>query len=871
MRQLLLIAIVGLFCLPVQAQTYNANTTVAPVAYPSPIPCPSSAGCSGGGALTGAGYCFNPTDFATELCRVTDADTIAPEDDFETNCGGSAETNIMDASDTRFDLCGTGGVVLVFTFDGSTSPPTWKQITSPAVYDGEYFAPSCGATGGNAVTGNLFWSFTQPQIAYGLTLNAANDPVICQYNFSSPTVGATMANGNVTQLVDLASCASVLAGGDGGDAYLGDVTVSGDDQTFAAMVGTTSSQGSSGVVYAVVWNRTNGCRVWETDTGNVTGAYGGAPTGTIGTADTLILHNVRITKSGTYLKVDANSCINSACNNDNVQLYFWQINSLNVTEQTLNDGTGCGHDAQGYNASVNKCNTSSEANGLFIREIASPGSGTSLPTTYPPGSSDNSAHLSWNNDSATDTTPFFASFALESGSFMPVDAWDNEILGVATNDSGTVYRFAHTYDTNQSPVFAAANAIGDVSADGKYYFWTTDWDGMLGAYGGGSNSCSITSTCRSDVFVALLNPGGSQPPPALSISTTTLPAGQLGVAYSVPLVATGGTAPYTWAVTGLPAGLSQSGATISGTPTAAGSPNVTIKVTDSESPTVSVSETVVLTITTAPPPVFIVTTSLPSGQVGTPYTSTTLVASGGTTPYKWSATGLAPGLTTTSGGVISGTPTTAGTFQEVITVTDSSSPVQTANMTFSVVTLAGIGSGFSMGVASGGSTSATVAAGQAATYNLQINPIGGLAGQVTLTCTGAPQGSACMLPAAVPVTGSAAVPFTVNMITTARSATPILDNPISRPLVHQKFAAFVTVLLMLLATTLIRRWKVGFSIAITTVILLSLLTSCGSVGPGGNTSQSTRASGTPSGNYTLVITSNLQNVSHTLNLTLTVQ
>jgi Putative Ig domain len=687
MRQLLLIAIVALFCLPVRAQTYNANTTVAPVAYPSPIPCPSSAGCSGGGALTGAGYCFNPTDFATEICRVTDFNTIAPENDFETNCGGSAEANIMDESDTRFSLCGTGGVVLVFTFNGSTNPPTWTQYTSPAVYDGEYFAPSCGATGGDAVGGDLFWSFMRPQIAYGLTFNAANDPVICQYDFSNPTVGATMANGNVSQLVDLASCVPALAGGDGGNAYEGDVSVSGDDQTFAAMVGTTSSQGSSGVVYAIVWNRTNGCRVWETDTGTVTGAYGGAPIGTIGTADTFILHNVRISKGGQYVKVDADSCLNTACTDDNVQLYFWQINSLHVTEQTLNDPTGCGHDATGYNASVNKCNTSSEANGLFIRQIASPATSTSLPATYPPGSSDNSAHLSWNNDNATDTSPFFASFALETDSFKPVNAWDNEILGVATDGSGTVYRFAHTYDTNQSSEFDAANAIGDVSADGKYYFWTTDWDGMLGAYGGGSNSCSISSSCREDVFVALLNPG-SVTPSGIQITTTGLPNGQVGVAYSQTLAAIGGTMPYSWSSTTLPGGLSLSAAgAITGTPTTAGSMSVMFTATDSSSPAETANVTISMTIAAAEPPltpVSIRTTTLPNGQVELAYPSTTLAATGGTTPYTWTAAGLAPGLNLSSGGVISGTPTSSGTFTESFTVTDSSSPKQTATASFTI-------------------------------------------------------------------------------------------------------------------------------------------------------------------------------------------
>jgi hypothetical protein len=685
MRQLLLIAIVALFCLPVQAQTYNANTTTAPVAYPSPIPCPSSAGCSGGGALTGAGYCFNPTDFATEICRVTDFNTIAPQNDFETNCGGSAETNIMDVSDTRFSLCGTGGVVLVYTFDGSTNPPTWSQITSPAVYKGSYFGPSCGATGGNAATGNLFWSFTQPQFAYSLTFNASNDPVICQYNFSSPTVGPTWGTADVSQLVDLASCAPALAGGDGGDAYLGDVTVSADDQTFAALVGTTGGQGSSGVVYTVIWNRTNGCRVWNTSTGAVTGAYGGAPAGTVSTPDQFILHNVRISKGGQYVKVDADSCINTSCTNDGVQLYFWQINSLNVTTQLV-DSTGCGHDATGYNQSVNKCDVGpSEPNGLFIRPISNPNAYTSLPETYPASQVDNGAHLSWNNDNSTDTSPFFAAFA--ASSFAVTNAWDNEILGVATDGSGTVYRFAHTYDTNQSSVFSAEDAIGDVSADGKYYFWTTDWDGMLGAYGGGSNSCSISSTCREDVFVALLNPG-SVTPSGIQITTASLPNGQVGVAYSQTLAAIGGTTPYSWSSTTLPDGLSLSAAgAITGTPTTAGAMSVMFTVTDSSSPAETANLTISITIVAADPPltpVSITTTALPNGQVEVAYPSTTLATTGGTTPYTWTAAGLAPGLNLSSGGVISGTPTSSGTFTESFTVTDSSSPNQTATASFTI-------------------------------------------------------------------------------------------------------------------------------------------------------------------------------------------
>jgi phosphatidylinositol-3-phosphatase len=71
----------------------------------------------------------------------------------------------------------------------------------------------------------------------------------------------------------------------------------------------------------------------------------------------------------------------------------------------------------------------------------------------------------------------------------------------------------------------------------------------------------------------------------LKITTTSLPNGQVQVAYSATLQATGGTTPYTWSVASgsLPAGLSlgsRSGA-ISGTPTTAGQASFTVQVADS--------------------------------------------------------------------------------------------------------------------------------------------------------------------------------------------------------------------------------------------------------------------------------------------------
>ncbi|MBV1855667.1 S8 family peptidase [Catellatospora tritici] len=62
-----------------------------------------------------------------------------------------------------------------------------------------------------------------------------------------------------------------------------------------------------------------------------------------------------------------------------------------------------------------------------------------------------------------------------------------------------------------------------------------------------------------------------------------------------------------------------------------------------------------------------------------------LQASGGTTPYTWSASGLPAGLSIgSSTGRITGSPTTAGTSNVTVTVTDSASKTGTANFTWTV-------------------------------------------------------------------------------------------------------------------------------------------------------------------------------------------
>jgi len=193
--------------------------------------------------------------------------------------------------------------------------------------------------------------------------------------------------------------------------------------------------------------------------------------------------------------------------------YFWQIGTANFYQSCLPgtaaaSGGACGgHWTEGFSHFVN-ANYSP-----FWQQIVRPFGKDPVGEKIIPGlplargdciASAVDQHQNWSNDDPNDTNPFFSTTTnAPNPSLQPEGgftcAWVNEVLGISPS-TGTVYRFAHTRNTGLSWNFSTRNAIGGVSQDGRFFIFSSDWEGTLGSESGGT-TCIPSKDCRGDVFV----------------------------------------------------------------------------------------------------------------------------------------------------------------------------------------------------------------------------------------------------------------------------------------------------------------------------------------------------------------------------------
>ena len=206
------------------------------------------------------------------------------------------------------------------------------------------------------------------------------------------------------------------------------------------------------------------------------------------------------------------------------------------------------------------------------------------------------------------------------------------------------------------------------------------------------------------------------------------------------------------------------------------------------------------------------------------------------------------------------TPAIAGPASGSITITDSApnSP-QTVSLTGT-----GQAPGVGLGIAPGSPGSSTVTAGGTAQYSLAIGGAG-MSGTASLSCSGAPSGASCTVPATEAVSATTAVPFNVSVSTTAPSAGALI--PAGSRTLPWLWAVGLLGLVIVGGNG-----NVGFSlrryVGLLPWLLLVLLCSCGG---GGGSTGSGSSGGTPAGTYAVKVTATLNGVNESIPLTLKVQ
>ena len=309
-------------------------------------------------------------------------------------------------------------------------------------------------------------------------------------------------------------------------------------------------------------------------------------------------------------------------------------------------------------------------------------------------------------------------------------------------------------DTSTDPASNSENCYGyqiTVTGSGNSLTTTPNYYGVLST-AGNATSPAFTATPGYDLATGLGTPNvytlvNAPQWSRLAITTTALPGGVAGSAYSQTLAAAGGVTPYTWSVVSgtLPAGLALAPATgiISGTPTAPGTSTFTVQVADSEGTPATATASFSIEVAGAPAAsATTLTSSAATVGTGMSVTFTATVSGAGGVPAGTVIfyNGSAPiGTGTLANGVATLTTSFASTGTATITAIYGGDPNFTgstsAPLTETIVT-----PGFT---ATADPASLIIPFQGSGTVNLTITSQGGFTGPINFACGTLPAYFSC--------------------------------------------------------------------------------------------------------------------------------
>jgi len=450
------------------------KTTESPIAYtaitdrnPRPKPALPQVGA--------AGFQFADPTFGSQMLRVTDGTTRPGALNRSYRVSSNAHLSVWNANSTMFYIISNDGTIIPYQFDAATMKASRLQASG---------------SGDGGMTLRFYiephFSVIDPNVIYGA--GGSNSRSIMQYDFRT---------GAYTTLLDL------------------DTVVGGLDNTYVSTVitgGTTSENlmtffGGPGQDshYYLLWapvNNLGARKIINTVDSTINGVPTNVPLN-------FHIHAASIDRSGRYVFIYPTS-VDLAAPRQAAQVFLWDTATDLITPLPAANLSG-GHDAAGFGYWVNQdcCTaTSWDAGQWQFRYLDTPTHTTDLvPQVLTPQEIYLADHTSWSNARPDALVPVISSTYRYAGLTAPLRAWDDEIIGLDVNNGaggGPVYRFAHHRsdirdDNNPASAYFWYEPIANVSPDGRFVIFTTNWEKTLG-------KDSSEGTFRQDVFMVQLTP-----------------------------------------------------------------------------------------------------------------------------------------------------------------------------------------------------------------------------------------------------------------------------------------------------------------------------------------------------------------------------
>jgi len=263
--------------------------------------------------------------------------------------------------------------------------------------------------------------------------------------------------------------------------------------------------------------------------------------------DRFQLHNLKVSKNGKWVLLEQEACAFQTCTSipgGGPGMFVWELSTTTANVRKIMV-LPWGHWTTGFELLVNQNgNRGENLTGRAFGSLNDP----FLLNYYPfvlPISAGMAAHPSWNSNDGSDTTPVCTATAgLDWPYIIP---WENEVICFGTNPNPdcssaghgacrtTVKRFFRTYNPatcDQDNDFNGCQAIGALSADGKYYAFTSNWGDTLGSTsrgGDGPGSCRGGFNFQrnhfykaGDVFEPAHDIGDGHPNPSFNVFEVTV-------------------------------------------------------------------------------------------------------------------------------------------------------------------------------------------------------------------------------------------------------------------------------------------------------------------------------------------------------------